>query len=169
MKSQRFYPLGQSLTAIVAGLVFGFGLSLSQMIDRTKVLGFLDVLGTWDPTLLFVLGGAVGVTLISFRFVLAQPHPLWDQTFYLPNKTGLDASLIGGAIIFGIGWGIAGYCPGPAVVALVLGSWNPLLFLAAFLVGSLSVQWWQQQQQPPQQAPTHSAVSSPSDLADSQS
>ncbi|NJN20371.1 MAG: YeeE/YedE family protein [Leptolyngbya sp. RL_3_1] len=123
--------------ALLAGLLFGFGLGLSQMVDRDRVLGFLDVTGPWDPTLLFVLGGAVGVTVISFRFVLRRSHPLFSPSFYLPTAQQIDWPLILGAALFGVGWGIAGYCPGPGIVALVLGIWNPLLFLGAFIIGSL--------------------------------
>jgi hypothetical protein len=132
----------QNLIALVAGLLFGFGLSLSQMIDRDRVLGFLDVSGNWDPTLLFVLGGAVGVTLIAFRFVLRLPQPIFGNKFYLPTRKDIDLSLILGAAIFGIGWGIAGYCPGPGITALVLGIANPILFIIAFIVGSLIYQWY---------------------------
>ncbi|MEO1522346.1 MAG: DUF6691 family protein [Cyanobacteria bacterium J06633_2] len=127
----------ENVISLVAGLIFGLGLGLSQMIDRDRVLGFLDVAGNWDPTLLFVLGGAVGVTVITFRFVLRLPHPLLSKTFYLPTKKSIDMSLILGAVIFGVGWGIAGYCPGPGIAALVLGIWNPILFMAACVAGSL--------------------------------
>ena len=105
------------------------------------MLGFLDVTGNWDPTLLFVLGGAVGVTVIAFRFVLRLPQPIFGEQFYLPRRKDLDRSLILGAAIFGIGWGIAGYCPGPGITALALGIGNPVLFVIAFIVGSLSYQW----------------------------
>ena len=132
----------QNCVALLSGLLFGLGLSLSQMIDRDRVLGFLDVTGNWDPTLLFVLGGAVGVTVIAFRFVLRLPQPIWGEKFYLPTRKDVDRSLILGAAIFGIGWGIAGYCPGPGITALVLGIWNPVLFVIAFIVGSLSYQWY---------------------------
>lgn len=124
--------------AVGAGMLFGLGLGLSQMIDRDRVLGFLDITGAWDPTLLFVLGGAVGVTIVAFRFVLRLPQPLFSSTFYLPTTKAIDWPLIVGAALFGVGWGIAGYCPGPGIVALVLGIWNPLLFLLAFVVGSLT-------------------------------
>lgn len=127
----------ENVISLVAGLIFGLGLGLSQMIDRDRVLGFLDVAGNWDPTLLFVLGGAVGVTVITFRFILRLPHPLLSKTFYLPTKKSIDMSLILGAVIFGVGWGIAGYCPGPGIAALVLGIWNPILFMAACVAGSL--------------------------------
>ncbi|WP_036489422.1 YeeE/YedE family protein [Myxosarcina sp. GI1] len=132
----------QKLIALLSGLLFGFGLSLSQMIDRDRVLGFLDVSGDWDPTLLFVLGGAVGVTVIAFRFVLRLPHPIYSNKFYLPTKKDIDLPLILGAAIFGIGWGIAGYCPGPGITALVLGIPNPILFIIAFIIGSLAYQWY---------------------------
>ena len=132
----------QKLIALLSGLLFGFGLSLSQMIDRDRVLGFLDVSGDWDPTLLFVLGGAVGVTIIAFRFVLRLPQPIFADKFYLPTRKDIDLPLILGAAIFGIGWGIAGYCPGPGITALVLGITNPVLFVIAFVVGSLAYQWY---------------------------
>ena len=106
------------------------------MIDRDRILGFLDITGNWDSTLLFVLGGAVGVTLITFRFVLRLSHPIGSEKFYLPTKTNVDRTLIVGAAIFGIGWGIAGYCPGPAITALVIDPVNPALFLLALIMGS---------------------------------
>lgn len=133
----------QNLIALLSGLLFGLGLSVSQMIDRDRVLGFLDVKGDWDPTLLFVLGGAVGVTIIAFRFVLRLPQPIFGSKFYLPTKKDIDRPLIIGAAIFGIGWGIAGYCPGPGITALVLGIWNPVLFMIAFVIGSLTYQWYE--------------------------
>ena len=121
--------------ALIAGMIFGIGLGLSQMIDRQRVLGFLDVTGTWDPTLLFVLDGAVGVTVIAFRFVLRRSTPIFDGKFHLPTRTDIDGPLVLGAALFGIGWGIAGYCPGPGISALVIGSWNPILFLASMVAG----------------------------------
>ncbi len=138
-----------NLVAVISGVLFGLGLGISQMIDRNRVLGFLDVTGVWDPTLLFVLGGAVGVTLIAFRFVLRLPHPFFDKKFYLPAQKQIDAPLVVGAAIFGIGWGISGYCPGPSLTALVLGIWNPVLFLVAAIAGSLTYKWvssWFQKQ-----------------------
>ena len=132
----------QKLIALLSGLLFGLGLSLSQMIDRDRVLGFLDVAGDWDPTLLFVLGGAVTVTVIAFRFVLRLPRPIFNSKFYLPTRKDIDLPLILGTAIFGIGWGIAGYCPGPGITALVLGTPNPVLFVIAFIVGSLIYQWY---------------------------
>jgi uncharacterized membrane protein YedE/YeeE len=124
------------LSSILAGVLFGLGLGLSQMIDPARVLGFLDLTGAWDPTLMFVLGGAVGVTAITFRFVLRRPGPVLGGTFNLPPTDRIDKKLVIGSAIFGIGWGIAGYCPGPAITGLVLGIWNPVLFVAAFGAGS---------------------------------
>ena len=131
----------QNAIALVSGLLFGFGLGLSQMIDRERVLGFLDVAGQWDPTLLFVLGGAVGVTVIAFRFVLRLPHPLFGDRFFLPTKTAINRPLLVGASLFGIGWGIAGYCPGPGITAMTLGMWNPVIFVASAIAGSLTYRY----------------------------
>jgi uncharacterized protein len=128
----------QNLVAVIADLLFSLGLSLSQMVDRSRVLGFLDVTGNWDSTLLFVLGGAVGVSAIAFRFVLRLPQPLYGDKFYLPKQHNVDVPLVLGAAIFGIGWGLSGYCPGPAITGLIFGSWNPVLFVLATIVGSFS-------------------------------
>lgn len=128
----------QNIVALFSGLIFGLGLAISQMIDRERVLGFLDVVGKWDVTLAFVLGGAVGVTVISFRFILPLKHPLFDRQFYLPTRNDIDGTLILGAVIFGIGWGISGFCPGPAVVSLVQLSFNPIIFILAFIGGSFA-------------------------------
>ena len=136
-KTPRMQQLG---IALVSGLLFGLGLGLSQMIDPDRVLGFLDVTGIWDPTLLFVLGGAVSVTAITFRFILRRQSPIFAKTFTLPTRQDIDAPLLIGAVLFGIGWGISGYCPGPGIVGLVLGIWNPVLFLIALAAGMLAYQ-----------------------------
>ncbi len=130
----------QNIVALISGLLFGLGLAVSQMVDRERVIGFLDVMGKWDITLMFVLGGAVGVTVITFRFILPLKHPIFDKKFYLPTRNDIDAKLILGAVIFGIGWGISGFCPGPAVTSLVQLSFNPIIFILAFIVGSFSFQ-----------------------------
>ncbi|MGI0493667.1 DUF6691 family protein [Alkalinema pantanalense CENA528] len=139
---QRRRIVKQNGIALLAGILFGLGLGLSQMIDRNRVLGFLDIAGRWDPTLLFVLGGAVSVTIVAFRFVLRLPHPWFAEKFYLPTKREIDLPLVLGAAIFGVGWGIAGYCPGPGITAWVLGSWNPMLFMLSFVVGSFAYKWF---------------------------
>lgn len=134
--------MAEKFLILLSGLLFGLGLGFSQMIDRNRVLGFLDIRGVWDPTLLFVLGGAVTVTVISFRFILHRSQPILANKFYLPTKKDIDKPLVIGAVIFGIGWGIAGYCPGPGITALVLGIWNPILFMVAFIIGSLAYKWY---------------------------
>jgi uncharacterized membrane protein YedE/YeeE len=126
------------LTNLAAGLLFGLGLALSGMTHPEKVLGFLDFTGHWDASLLFVLGGAVGVTVIAFRFVLRRPKPVLAEKFHLSTKARIDTPLLTGAVIFGIGWGISGYCPGPAVALLAAPeNREAWLFLPALLVGQL--------------------------------
>lgn len=152
----------QNLIALFCGVIFGLGLGISQMIDRARVLGFLDVAGTWDPTLVFVLGGAVGVTIIAFRFVLRRANPFFAEKFYLPTKSVIDRPLIVGAAIFGIGWGISGYCPGPGFSSLaLLNSWNPVLFLIALASGSLTYRWLKQRSRKQQAANLQSQRTSP--------
>lgn len=127
----------RSLSALVAGLLFGIGLALSGMLDPARVRGFLDIAGNWDPTLAFVLCGAVIVATIGYRLALLAGRPLLDERLHLPTKTAIDGPLIVGSAIFGIGWGMAGFCPGPAVAALPL-VWKPAaVFVAAMLAGML--------------------------------
>ena len=110
--------------AYAIGLVFGVGISFSGMANPAKVLNFFDVAGTWDPSLMFVMGGALVVTFIGYRLVLRQPQPLLDGVFQIPARKDIDVNLIGGAAIFGIGWGISGFCPGGALPALAGASRN---------------------------------------------
>lgn len=133
--------LQQHIVTLMSGLLFGLGLGYSQMIDPEKVIGFLDLFGAWDPTLAFVMGGAVAVTLVTFRFILKRPHPILGSKFYVPTRQDIDRPLVIGSALFGIGWGLGGYCPGPAIAALVLGSANPVLFLVAMIAGSLTYKW----------------------------
>ena len=121
------------LSALVCGLMFGLGLSLSGMLDPARVRGFLDVTGTWDPSLAFVLGGALFIATIGYRLSPLFERPLLDDRFRLPTKTRIDRSLILGSAIFGIGWGLAGFCPGPAVASLSLGLVPSILFVVAML------------------------------------
>jgi uncharacterized protein len=123
------------IVALVAGLIFGVGLAVAEMVNPPKVLGFLDFTGDWDPSLLFVLGGAVVVTFIAFRFILKRDMPVFDNRFSLPNKTHIDGGLIVGAILFGIGWGLVGLCPGPAIAALAYGMEESVWFVVALLAG----------------------------------
>jgi uncharacterized membrane protein YedE/YeeE len=123
------------VSALGAGFVFGIGLWVSGMANPQKVLGFLDITGDWDASLMFVMGGAVAVTALAFRFVLARPKPLFSEKFHLPEKTRIDIPLVAGAALFGIGWGIAGYCPGPALTALTTLSTESMVFVAAMIGG----------------------------------
>ena len=125
----------KGIVALACGLVFGVGLALSGMTDTAKVLGFLDLFGEWVPDLAFVMGGAVMVTLVAFRFVLARRQPLLAPSFSLPGSTAIDGRLLGGAAVFGIGWGIYGYCPGPALSALVYQDGKTVVFVLSMLVG----------------------------------
>ena len=106
------------------------------MTVPAKVLGFLDIAGNWDPSLLLVLGGAVGVAAIAFRLVLNRPRPILAEQFDLPTQTNIDAHLVIGAVIFGVGWGISGYCPGPAIATLAAPDWETLVFVPAMLLGA---------------------------------
>ena len=128
------FPL---LSALAAGFLFGIGLALAGMTDPSVVLGFLDVFGRWNPALLFVMGGAVSVTFIGYRIALARPAPLLTQRFLLPTLAHIDAPLVAGAALFGLGWGLAGYCPGPVVASLVSGNSDVLLFIVAMVLGML--------------------------------
>ncbi len=122
-------------SAFFIGTLFGFGLAVSEMINPARVIGFLDVTGHWDATLLFVMGGALAVTVPGFPLILRRARPLLAEFFALPTKTKLDGSLIVGALIFGVGWGIAGFCPGPALAALASGSPRVALFVVAMIAG----------------------------------
>jgi uncharacterized membrane protein YedE/YeeE len=124
------------VSSLVAGVVFGVGLAVAEMTNPNKVLNFLDVTGTWDASLLFVLGAAVLLAAASFRWVLSHSSPLFDDKFHLPKAIKVDHRLISGAAIFGIGWGIAGYCPGPAVASLGLGNHEVLWLLPAMFIGA---------------------------------
>ena len=123
------------LAALLCGILFGIGLAISGMTDTAKVLGFLDLFGSWIPDLAFVMGGAVCVTLVSFRFILRRSAPLLSENFKLPGNNAIDGRLLGGAAIFGIGWGVYGYCPGPAISALVYLDIKTVIFVVAMLMG----------------------------------
>ena len=126
----------QILTALGAGIVFGLGLAISQMVDPAKVLGFLDLAGDWDPSLAFVMGGAVVVSFFGFRAASARVRPFFAAAFQMPKATDLDARLLGGAALFGVGWGLVGICPGPAIAGLAFGLTESVIFVVALLVGA---------------------------------
>ncbi|MBK0328072.1 YeeE/YedE family protein [Rhodobacteraceae bacterium F11138] len=121
--------------ALVTGLVFGTGIAISGMMDPAKVLNFFDLAGAWDPSLAFVMGGALVVTFIGYRLVWRRDAPLLGGRFQVPAGTKIDMKLVGGSALFGIGWGIAGFCPGAAIPALGTGRWEVALFLAAVILG----------------------------------
>lgn len=128
-------------TALFCGILFGMGLSLSQMVNPDKVLNFLDITGNWDPSLLFVMLGALPVAMICFRAILKRPAPILAESFQLSSKLSVDAMLILGAAIFGIGWGMSGYCPGPAVTGLGLFSFESVVMVLSILLGFTAFQW----------------------------
>lgn len=123
------------LMALLAGLLFGLGLILSGMTDPAKVLGFLDLAGNWDPSLAFVMGGALLVGSLVFPFATKRPKSILGDALRLPTATRIDRRLVLGGLTFGVGWGLAGYCPGPALASLAQGGTKPLLFFAAMLAG----------------------------------
>lgn len=128
--------MARHLAALGAGLVFGLGLAVSQMVNPAKVLAFLDLAGDWDPSLALVMGGALAVALPGFRTVLRRPRPLFAEGFRVPAKhAAVDGRLLGGALLFGVGWGLVGLCPGPAVASLAYGMPQSVYFLLAMGAG----------------------------------
>jgi uncharacterized membrane protein YedE/YeeE len=127
--------MGSMITGLAAGLLFGAGLALSGMTDPRVILGFLDVAGPWNPALALVMIGALAVTIPGYRLVFRRGRPLWADRFVLAGTGGIDARLIGGAALFGIGWGLGGYCPGPALAALSALWPGTLIFVAATGLG----------------------------------
>ena len=127
--------IGKLLPALASGALFGAGLTVSGMTEPARVRGFLDVFGRWDPTLVFVIGGAVIVMAIAWRIQSRMKSPLFGEKFSLPDRRDFDGRLIAGSALFGIGWGIAGLCPGPAVASLALSPLSVLPFVLAMLAG----------------------------------
>ena len=126
------------LSAFAIGLIFGLGITVSGMINPAKVLNFFDLAGTWDPSLAFVMAGALGVAIPGYRLVLARPGPSFEPRFQLPDTRVIDRRLVLGSLTFGIGWGIAGFCPGGALPALGTLRPEPLAFVAALILGILA-------------------------------
>lgn len=124
------------LAALLCGVLFGVGLAISRMTDPTVVLGFLDVFGKFDPTLAFVLAGAVGTTMVTCPLVMRRPRPVLAAEFHVPASRNIDPALVLGAAIFGVGWGLAGYCPGPVLVGAAGGVGTALVFVPAMIAGS---------------------------------
>ncbi|XBQ16697.1 MAG: DUF6691 family protein [Oceanicaulis sp.] len=133
--------MARLLSSLLAGLVFGLGLVISGMVNPAKVQNFLDVFGAWDPSLALVMGAALVVAGVGYRLVLTRERPLFEAKFQVPALTTLDAKLLGGAAIFGLGWGLAGFCPGPAITAGAFGRPDVYIFLIAMLAGIGGWRW----------------------------
>jgi uncharacterized membrane protein YedE/YeeE len=123
------------ISALLVGFIFAMGLGISGMTQPQKVVGFLDLFGNWDPSLMFVMVGAIGVHFITYRLIRKRGTPLFSRQFQVPENRKITPALMIGAVLFGIGWGLAGFCPGPAVVSLASLSVKPLLFVGSMLVG----------------------------------
>lgn len=123
------------LVSLLSGVFFGIGLTLSQMVNPAKVIGFLDFAGDWDPSMALVMGGALAVTFVSFRFILRRGAPIAAPVFHLPTTRDIDGRLIGGAALFGVGWGMSGFCPGPAIASLAYGLPASIVFVVAMIAG----------------------------------
>lgn len=127
----------QIIIALVAGTLFGAGLTISDMVNPERVRNFLDLAGSWDPTLAFVMAGGLAVTAVGYRLIRRRQSPVCGTGFHLPTSTTIDGALVAGAGLFGIGWGIAGMCPGPAIADLVMLDRHVVLFIAAMIAGAL--------------------------------
>lgn len=143
------------LAAFVAGLIFAVGLAISGMTQPGKVTAFLDLFGNWDPSLAFVMLGAIAVYAVLYRLIRHRATPFFAPTFSVPTRNDLDARLLGGAALFGIGWGLGGFCPGPAVTSLASGHLSVIIFVAAMLMGMflfklVDAQWLQPSPTPSQ-------------------
>ena len=133
--------MARALAALVAGALFGAGFIVSGMINPAKVQAFLDVAGAWDPSLAFVMLGAVAVTLLGYRLALRRGAPLFEARFALPTRTDVDLRLLGGSALFGAGWGLAGFCPGPALSGLAFGAGQTIVFVIAMAAGMIVARW----------------------------
>ena len=127
--------VSRSLVALIAGLMFGAGLALSQMVNPVRVVGFLDLAGAWDPTLALVMAGALAITVPAFPWILKRPKPVLFERFELPTRRDVDSRLVAGSLLFGVGWGIGGFCPGPALAALATGQMDVVVFVLAMFSG----------------------------------
>lgn len=126
-----------AVAAFAVGFIFAIGLGISGMTQPQKVVGFLDAFGSWDPSLVFVMAGAVMVHFVTYRLIRKRNSPLLSAKWHVPTKTEITPALIFGSVLFGVGWGLAGFCPGPAVTSLASFEAKPLLFVASMLTGML--------------------------------
>ena len=125
------------LAILISGLLFGIGLTISGMVNPMKILNFLDISGPWDPTLIFVMGSGLVVTLLGYQIIFKRSAPLFATSFRLPTSQDIDIKLLGGAALFGLGWGLTGFCPGPAVASLVFGRMESITFVIAMAAGMI--------------------------------
>jgi uncharacterized membrane protein YedE/YeeE len=144
--------VSRAIVAFLSGLVFGAGLIVSQMSNPAKVIGFLDISGNWDPSLAFVMAGALAVFGAVYWSSRARTTPLLAPRFALPTRDGIDRQLVAGSLIFGVGWGLSGFCPGPAVVSCTFGDWRVWVFVGAMLAGMLLYRSWPGRQPIPREA-----------------
>lgn len=139
---------GRVALAVICGLLFGAGLVVSDMINPARVLAFLDVAGDWDPALAFVMGGALIPSAAAYVIRKRLDKPILEDRFHVPTNRTIDSSLIGGAMIFGVGWGLVGLCPGPALAALVSGKWQAFVFVGAMIAGMAAYRFLPERRQP---------------------
>lgn len=125
------------LAILLSGLLFGAGVTISSMVNPMKILNFLDIFGPWDATLIFVMSAGLVVTLIGYQIIFKRNAPLFASSFRLPTSQDIDAKLLGGAALFGLGWGLSGFCPGPAIASLVFGKTESITFLIAMAAGMI--------------------------------
>ena len=128
----------RAILTILSGTLFGLGVTISGMVNPMKVLNFMDISGQFDPTLLFVMGAGLATTLVGYRLILRRKTPFFAERFHMPSLTVIDARLVGGAALFGLGWGLSGFCPGPAVASLVFGTTQSVIFVAAMALGMVA-------------------------------
>ena len=128
----------KNVSALISGLVFGFGLILSGMANPAKVIGFLDLAGSWDPSLAFVMGGAIAIGFFAFKYAETRNTTLLGEELNLPRNNTIDKRLIGGSLVFGAGWGLGGFCPGPGLVSLGMGYSGGIIFALSMVVGMLA-------------------------------
>ena len=127
--------MNRVIIALISGILFGAGLVLSEMVNPLTVQGFLDLFGNWDPSLALVMGGAVTVTLVTSRFILRRKTPIFAERFYMAMTSNIDTRLILGAVLFGTGWGLSGYCPGPGLVNAMINPAEAIIFIPALIIG----------------------------------
>lgn len=139
------------LAVLLAGLFFGAGVTVSGMVNPMKVLNFMDISGQWDPTLILVMGAGLIGTFIGYRLTLARARPLFAPAFNLPHSTALDGKLLGGGALFGLGWGLSGFCPGPAVASLVFGRAESFIFVIAMAAGMIAARLFMHRGPSPQE------------------